>query len=246
MPERRFYCKHITQPTAELIGAETHHLISVCRLSVSDKIKLFDGNGTLAVASIVTIKSGKVGLSVESIEVFDRPADGQIVIAASLPKGRRLDWLISKCTELGVDRICPVVFDRTVKQPKNPKILERWLNLAVSAAKQSHRIFLPQIDMPLGLPQALEVLKADYPQSKMLFGSLDENAKAIMDVPIGRGGVIAIIGPEGGMTEEEQSLLVTNGAQPVGLTDTILRVETAAIAFAAVLTAMRNSKKQQR
>ena len=87
------------------------------------------------------------------------PKSRRIIIAVSVPKGERFDWLIEKCTELGVERICPVIFERTVRQPGNPKALDRWMNLAISAGKQCKRLFLPQIDPPTNSQDCIEAIK---------------------------------------------------------------------------------------
>ena len=113
----------------ELSVAEAHHLAAVLRLQAGDKVELFDGSGTLAVATVTTAKTRKATVQVEQLQVVPKPKDQQIVIAPAVAKGDRFDWLIGKRTELGVDRICPVLFERTVKQPKNPEITQRWQNL---------------------------------------------------------------------------------------------------------------------
>jgi 16S rRNA (uracil1498-N3)-methyltransferase len=116
----------------------------------------------------------------------------------------------------------------------------RFEAIAVESAKQCGRIFLPLIDKPLSFEKALENLRTDYPKAKIIFGSLQENAGSIINFNLG-SAVVAFIGPEGGLTEAEENLLLKIGAKPVRLTDTILRIETAAIAFAAILAAKRNA-----
>lgn len=235
----RFYCQSISKGQADLSGSEVHHLINVMRLNSGDKIELFDGKGTIGIAVIEKIKSGLVTFTVKDYQKYPKPNSPQIVIASSIAKGDRFEWMIAKCTELGVDKIVPVIFERTVKQPKNPKITNRWNSVAISSAKQCKRLFLPQINQPLLLEDALETIKNDYPKSILLSGSLDDNIKFVIDVEIDTD-VIAFVGPEGGTTDEEGELLQNYGAKPVRLTDNILRTETAAITFAAILSAKRN------
>lgn len=217
----------------------------VRRLVVGDEVELFDGVGTLAVGVIRTASNRKVTLDVRETRVLPKPKRPQIVIAASVAKGERFEWLIGKCTELGVDRICPVLFERTVKQAKNPKVNERWDNLAVSAAKQCRRVFLPQMDKPAPLTKAVETLSKEYPNAKFLLGSLSDSAQPLIDREFGSGDIVALVGPEGGLTEEEEALLQSYGCQAVRLTDTVLRIETAGVAFAAVLAARRNAQESK-
>jgi len=236
----RFYSSSISKSSVQLPAEEIHHLAGVRRLGRGDKVELFDGAGTLAIAEITAVSPRQVTLQVQEIQAIPRPAGPQIIIAVSVAKGSRFDWLIGKCTELGVDRISPLIFERTVKQPRNPKIIERWRNIAIAAAKQCRRIFLPQIDMPMPLQQGLEMLKKDFPQGRFLFGSLAVQALPLISIPFGSADVAAFVGPEGGFTEQEEAFLQNCGCQPVRLTDTILRTETAALAFAVILTAQRN------
>ena len=243
MNMHRFYCCPITNGKLPLATQQGHYMTRVMRLILHDNVELFDGKGTLAQATIVSVAGDKVIVEVNDLQSFDRPESGRIIMAASVAKGDRFDWLISKCTELGVDRICPVIFQRTVKQPGNPKIVQRYNKLAVAAAGQCGRLFLPQIDTPLKLPDALELLQKAYPRAKTLFGGLTENAEPLIKmVPIDND-VIAFVGPEGGFTEQENELLINHQALEIKLTATTLRVETAAITFAALLAAIRDGEQ---
>jgi 16S rRNA (uracil1498-N3)-methyltransferase len=236
----RFYCRVLKGPAAELTGGEAHHLFNVCRLKTGDEVELFDGAGTLATASVEKAASKSVLLKIVDLEKIEKPDKPEVIIAVSLPKGERFDWLLEKCTELGIDRITPVIFERTIKQPKNPKTVERWQNIAIAAAKQCRRIFLPQIDTPMTLSAALSALKKQHDKAEILVGSLDAKSPALITKQLGSKNVIAFIGPEGGITEDEKVLLEDCGGKFVRLTNTILRVETAALAFAAILTAGRD------
>jgi 16S rRNA (uracil1498-N3)-methyltransferase len=211
------------------------------RFKEGQMVELFDGRGTLAGAKIEKISSGQVTCRIENLQTVEKPAGPRIIIAASIPKADRFDLLIAKCTELGADRITPVLFERCVKQPKNPKAADRWRNITISAAKQCKRLFLPEIDKPLPLTEAISKLAADCPDSHKLIGSLDDNAQPLLEINFESKGVIAFIGPEGGLTDAENELLTAAGAVSVRMTNTVLRVETAAIAFAAILASARDN-----
>ena len=241
----RFHCDNITEPVTELSGSEAHHLASVCRLGKAESVELFDGAGTLATAVVEKATSKSVLLKVVNLEKTKKPDKPEVVIAVSCPKGERFDWLISKCTELGVDRIVPVIFERTVKQPKNPKVQQRWEKIAISSCKQCRRLFLPAINQPMSLDKTIEVLKEQYSGAKFYVGSLDRERNSIVDESVDCD-VVCFIGPEGGITESEKALLENCRAKFVRLTSTVLRVETAALAFAAVLTARRDSRMKEK
>jgi len=234
----RFYCESITTGHLRLDAVESHHIIHVLRLVVGERIELFDGRGTVAKAVISDIARKTVTVQVDNIRTMPSRTAGQIVIATSTAKAQRLDWLITKCTELGIDHIALVLFERTVKQAAGRSALQRYEKLAIAAAKQCGRIFLPKITGPLGFTETLEGLKKQYQQAQLIFGSLSTDA-AIIDKLPNNSNVIAFVGPEGGFTNKETTLLKGCGAIEVRLSDTVLRVETAAIAFAAILSAAR-------
>jgi 16S rRNA (uracil1498-N3)-methyltransferase len=240
MSLHRFYCNPLTESPVELAGTEAHHLISVLRLKAGDKVELFDGAGTVAVAAIREIVKRQVILQTEQIQRYPPRTSGRIIIAPGISKGERFDWLIEKCTELRTSHICPVIFERSVKQAANPKVIERWTKIAISAAKQSRRTFLPRIDPPAPLEDVLETLRKEYPDCRLIAGSLSTEAVPLTGQLFGQNDVAAFIGPEGGFTEAEQALLKDCSVQLVRLTDTVLRTETAAIAFASVLCALRD------
>ena len=252
MDAPRFYCGSLSESIVRLSASQTHHLADVLRLNVGQKVELFDGKGSLALAEIVRTAArklvrhspksrGGVDLKILETRTIQKPLHPQIIIAPSIAKGERFDWLIGKCTELGADRISPALFERTVKQPKNPKIVQRWQNLAIAASQQCRRLFLPQIDAPLPLPQVVETLKKDYPGANFLFGSLSDKSSPLYGRSFGSADLVAFVGPEGGLTEREEIFLNSQNCRPVRLTDTVLRIETAALAFAALFCAQRTS-----
>ncbi len=237
MKLHRFFCEHIGDSSAELVGSEAHHCASVYRLDKGSEVELFDGKGILAVATIIQAKNKKVTLDVSKVTSITKPTAPQITAAVSVAKQDRFELVIEKCTELGIDRVVPVIFERTVKQPKNVGTIDRWRRIAISAAKQSGRNFLPAIDNPSALTKFINDDRLWACQ--LLYGSLKENAESLTDWLFGESDVVFVVGPEGGLTEEESYLLQKRGAVGVQLTDTILRIETAALAFASVLTLKR-------
>ncbi|MFA5424333.1 MAG: RsmE family RNA methyltransferase [Phycisphaerae bacterium] len=240
MQIHRFYCDSINRLRTEILGPEARHAASVLRLSPGQTVEIFDGRGTLATAQIESIIPKKLLCRIENLQTTEKANRTQITIAVSVPKGDRFDWLIAKCTELGIDKIVPVIFERSVKNPKNPKAAERWRNITISAAKQSKRLFLPDIELPLTLEKSIVKFRAES-DSQILLGSLEDDAVPLTKIEFTSKNVIAFIGPEGGLTDEETKLLIEAGSKPVRITDTILRIETAAIAFAAILAAARDN-----
>ena len=241
MKPLRFYCRPITETTVTLTGREAHHLSVVLRLRAGALVELFDGTGAWAEATITDVQKDRVILAVKKQHLTPPAVTGRIVIAVSLAKADRFEWIISKCTELGADRICPIRFERTVKLAHNERARKRYEQLALAAAKQSLRLFLPNIDPPQSLPACLETLRNDYPRGRFILGSLSQNSMPLIELKWLNADVLAFIGPEGGLTDQEFNLLRRYEVQEVRLTDTILRVETAALALAALLAAQRHA-----
>ena len=207
----RLYCEKIERGVVVVCGDEAHHLTKVLRSRVGETVDLFDGKGITAVGAIARIGKDKVEISISSLETHTPRDAGRIIIAASVAKGERYDWLVGKCTELGVDRICPVLFERTVKQASGHSI-ERYNKLALSATKQCGRLFLPQIDAPATLADCLGRLSQEYPNARMLFGSTSEKAGTIFEHAQDVRDYVLFIGPEGGLTADEEQMLKSHGA----------------------------------
>ena len=238
----RFYCENFDIGSIELTGDEGRHLVSAMRLTAGSTVELFDGKGKLATAVVTSTTRKSAQLKVETVETFPPPTAGRVIIAASIAKGQRFDWLISKCTEIGVETIAPVICERTVKLAKGANAANRYEKLSLSAAKQCKRVFLPTIGQPEKLDAAIDKLKQQYPTAKIIYGGLSQNPSPIMDQIEAGKDVIAIVGPEGGFTDDEEKMLSEKGAVPVKLTQTILRTETAAITIAAILCTARDNK----
>ena len=236
----RFFVCPITEPEVELSPEEGRHAVGARRLRVGDEVELFDGQGRRARGRVEMIRKGRVTVAVEALQMA-APVEGRITLAASIAKGERFDWLVEKCTELGVDRIVPVRYSRTVKQASGERARQRYERLAVAAAKQSGRVYLPEIAEPMGLADCLAEIAARAEATTLLYGSWAPAATPVTQAWTGRD-VTAFVGPEGGLTAEEEEMLIRGQAKAVRLTGTILRVETAAVAFVAVLASLRDQQ----
>lgn len=244
MRTTRFFCDTINRGSNVFVsGAEFRYLTKVLRLKAGDSVELFDGRGAVAKAIIEKITKDSAQLKIRAKEVFGHRDSKRIIIASSMAKGRRFEDIIAACCQLGIDGIIPIIFERTVKQADSAITVRRFESIAVESAKQCGRNFLPAIDKPLSFEKALVNIQVEYPKAKVIFGSLAENTDSVINFDFGLDDVVAFIGPEGGLTDTEENLLGKINAKAVSLTDTILRIETAAIAFAAILAAKRDAGK---
>jgi 16S rRNA (uracil1498-N3)-methyltransferase len=239
--KHRFYCPQIEGQQAVLDAAQTHHLAHVLRLGPPDQVELFDGKGKIAQAVIRSISKKAAFLDIQEYQTFPPPAL-RIIIAASMAKSKRFDLLIEKCTEIGADHIAAVQFERTVKMGKETS-LDRYEKISISAAKQSGRLFLPVLSGPDSFDNTTIKLQNNYPKALWIYGENESSSNPVRSMLSDRMAsspeVIAVIGPEGGMTETEKKVLQDLGALDLCLSPNVLRVETAAIAFCAVLSAFR-------
>ncbi len=237
----RFFSKSIAKGKIELIGSESAHISKSLRLQSGDFVELFDGDGTVGNAVIETVGKNKIIVEVQQIKKGLPRRVGRIVIASSVAKADRFEWLVAKCTELGVDRIVPIIFDRTVKLGKGKNLNLRLNKIALESSKQCGRTFLPMIDEPIDLDCAAAKLKEQYSDAVFVFGSVGGKFESInaVRVDFDKSDVVVFIGPEGGFSDEELKFFSELGAIGIKLCDTVLRTETAGIAFASVLAAMR-------
>lgn len=237
----RFYCQTISD-NCVIEGSEAHHICSVLRFGKGDRVELFDGKGTTASAIITA--AGKRGVSLEPQKItFEQPRPhSRIVLVVSVAKDQRFDWLIAKATELGVEHICPALYHRTVKQSSGTAITQRYINIAVSSAKQSKRSYLPIIEKTRTFLEHLCALERQYDNHLLITSSLSDKAVNLLKSPAidTTADKIIFVGPEGGFTEDEEAALNEKNALQVRLTRTILRVETAALAIASVFAINRD------
>ena len=230
----RFYCERLDGDRALLDSTQSHHLSHVLRLEVGQIVQVFDGNGLLADAKIEQIGRNQVLLHVVEITHLPPKTSGRVILAVSIAKGERFDWMIEKCTELGVDHIAAVQCDRTVKMGKS-SALERYKKIVLAAAKQCGRAFLPTLSGPAALNRTLDSLRAVYPEAVLLYGDADGVSLDSVSGSAAGKDTIVCIGPEGGFSASELAFLASSNACAVSANPNILRIETAAIAFAVFL-----------
>lgn len=239
MRKVRFYCEQI-EPLSTLNAVESNHLTRVLRLTEGAPIELFDGCGTLAEGIVETVNRKKTTVRTNRIEQTAPPQTGRIILAVSYAKGQRFDWMVEKCTELGVDHIAAVQFERTVKQGKASG-LERLEKIALSAAKQCMRLNLPKLSGPGKLKETVEQLKADYPRAILISGHPNGQPIESINTDGAPSDTIVFIGPEGGFTDVEQQYFNTLNAAAICINPNVLRIETAAIAFCTLLAHKRTT-----
>jgi 16S rRNA (uracil1498-N3)-methyltransferase len=217
---------------------EAHHLRDVLRLETGAPLEVFDDAGAVGRAVVVACSARGVTVRVDEVTAgADRGL--RWTIAAAVPKGNRADWMIEKLSELGASRFVPLAAGRSVVLPEGRGKRQRWERIAVEAAKQSKRRGVMTIADLTPLPEAIKRLEGAAGWVLSTAGDAVPMGQALLVSPARRKRDLTIfIGPEGGWTDDELRLFAQSALTPVRLTATILRVETAAVAAAAIVGAV--------
>mgnify|MGYP004665047041 FL=1 len=207
---------------------DKHHIINVMRMKLNDKIEIVY-NEKVYMCEINDISKKDVSYSVKDIIDINNELPVKVTIAVSLVNEKKLDFILQKCTELGVYDFILVNSDRSkIKiDGKEKKKIERWNTITKEAAEQSHRNIKPIVRDIMSIN---DVLKLDY--DLKLTCSTKENEKTIKNVlqnSTNCDRIIIVVGPEGGLTVSEEEKLEKNGFIPVTLGNLILRTETVPI-----------------
>ena len=215
---------------------EAHHARDVLRLPDGAAVEVFDDAGAVG-AGVLRLHGDEASVVVDRAEM-PAAAGGVIslTVAAAVPKGNRADWMVEKLSELGVATFIPLAAARSVVLPEGRGKHDRWNRIATEAAKQSRRAGVMRI---AGLTSFADALR----ETSRAWFLATEVADAVSITralrQMGRGTALtAFIGPEGGWTADEVCEFLAAGATPVRLTPTILRVETAAVATAAIVASL--------
>jgi 16S rRNA (uracil1498-N3)-methyltransferase len=206
----------------------------VRRLGPGAVVEVFDGDGFATRAEVTEAGRDWVELVVVGEPLPDREPACRLTLATAVPKGERFDWLIEKATELGVERLVPIVTERSVVDPRAAK-LDRLRRLIVEAAKQCGRNRLMALDPPL--PWSHWLAESSTVAARLIAHPGGMPPRAWPRALPGRRATLAI-GPEGGFTEAEVEAARATGWQVVGLGATLLRIETAGLAGCAAILAL--------
>jgi 16S rRNA (uracil1498-N3)-methyltransferase len=231
---RRLLVEQLEPGEVKLSPDQAHHARDVLRLREGDEAELFTASGQAARGTLASVTPGEVIVRVG--EVTDsRPAAVQLTIASAIPKAARADWMIEKLSELGVYKFIPLITDRSVVHPEGKGKLARWQRLAGESAKQSQRPGVMRIAPLTPVRDVLADVTADTTALPLCTGPDAKPFSSVLPFP---PSMLLLIGPEGDWSEAELKVFADRHLTPLSLGATILRVETAAIAAAAVVAAL--------
>ncbi|WP_169293779.1 16S rRNA (uracil(1498)-N(3))-methyltransferase [Advenella sp. EE-W14] len=243
MATPRFYCP-IPLPLNETIALPdnvAHHASRALRLREGDEIVLFDGKQGQYHAEL-RFMNGKAMAAIKYFNAQEHELKGKITLVQGLPSGDKMDWIIEKASELGVQHLIPIQAERSVLNLTGNRLEKRqdhWEKVAISAGEQCGRNRILQIE-PL---QTLARFVSNHPQldhNLLCHPEGGTDLATYLKAQADAKEICLIVGPEGGWSDRELDLLKKNGACQITYGSRVLRTETAGLALTAACSALMN------
>jgi len=237
----RIYSEQDLSPGREVLLPEQagEHVARVLRMERGHPLILFNGDGRECDARLASLAKRAVTAEVLAIREVDREATLKLTLAQSIARGEKMDWILQKATELGVARIVPLVTERTevrLDEERAGRRLAHWHSVVASACEQSGRNRLPELDAPQKLDRWLGSLDAATGEARLaLLPEGEIGPRELGGLP---QGALLVIGPEGGLADNDIAMLRHAEFRGLKLGPRVLRTETAGIAALAALQAM--------
>lgn len=220
--------EYITRTEVEITGDEFNHLVHVMRRSIGDSIRVVDGKGTAYDVILTSIKKRTaVGIINDRYDHHGEPDIAVHLAVGVLKNPAKFDFLVEKVTELGAQRIIPLMTERTF--PKHAKVA-RWQKLALAAMKQCGRSVLPQVDEMQTVPEVLKTIRS-YNLAIVCHESQEarQSVSSLLQMKSATSQILLLVGPEGGFSDSEVDSCVKAGCSVASFGSRRLRTETAAI-----------------
>lgn len=222
-----------------ITGDDVNHIKNVLRMKPGTKIRISNREDADYLCHISEISDDEILAVIEEKDEKGTELPAKITLFQGIPKGDKMELVIQKNVELGVHRIVPVAMRRSIVKLDAKKAAsrqERWQKISEAAAKQSKRMIVPEVELPVSFKEAVEMAKG---MDHFIFPY--ENAEGMKDTreaieAVKPGDMVGIfIGPEGGFEETEVGAAIEAGAKVISLGKRILRTETAGMALLAML-----------
>jgi 16S rRNA (uracil1498-N3)-methyltransferase len=218
-----------------LQSREARYILAVLRLGPGDEVTVFDGEGREYRTALFDDYEGGVYLSIQEELNPERESPVRITLGQGLLKGEKMKFVIQKATELGVDRIIPIVSSRSiplVEGERETLRIERWRRIAQEAAKQCGRTVVPEVAT---IHELGDFLSQGEGTGLILWEGEPTPLREVIEKIDPKGGITLLIGPEGGFSEEEVSTAQGSDFLVAGLGQRILRAETASLSVLSIL-----------
>lgn len=240
---RRFFVEHtgIVGETVQLPDSESRHISRVLRLEPGEAVELLDGTGLIYSAELVEV-GRQVRARITAVRSEHETMAVKLFVGQGQLKGQKMDTVVQKCTELGVNRLMPFWSSRCqgkLQEGQNGKKQERYRRIMESACKQCFRPDLMVVDSPRMFTDLLHAFPADEGRLRLLFWEEEHYfSMHMLAVPENLREAVILLGPEGGLTIEEAEMAKAEGWLTVSLGRRILRAETATLAAVSLMQFM--------
>lgn len=237
MEENRFYhSENLELKLVVELGAQTHiHATKVLRLKVGDQFALFNGDGFDYVVKVIEISKHKTSVEIINKYEVNHESPLKITLAQGIAAGDKMDWVIQKTVELGIESIQPLFTERSIvklDRERADKKLEHWRTVAISACEQTGRAIIPEILSPLTLSQWLS---AQQKKNNLKLILTPSKAQNINQLEKPSSSIDFMVGPEGGFSDKEMALALNSAFIPINFGQRILRTETASIVALSIM-----------
>ena len=217
----------------ELEPEPSHHLLQVLRLGPGATLQLFDGSGAEYAASIAEVSKKQVEVEVHELLRLEPSANLSICLMLGISRGERMEFALQKAVELGVSALQPLFTERCQVKLSGQRLMQRlahWRRLIINACEQSGRCRIPDLMQPQTLTTALQ---QERPGISLLLDPHGQRSLPELSEPVSK--VTLLVGPEGGLSDEERSQAQHHNFMGIRLGPRILRTETAPLAAIAAL-----------
>ncbi len=235
----RIYTAQELTVGAEILLPEQagEHAVRVLRLERGHPLILINGDGHEYEAELASRAKRAVTAIIKQVRAVDREATLSITLAQSIARGEKMDWILQKATELGVSRIVPLITERTevkLDEERAERRMAHWDSVIESACEQCGRTTLPVLSPPQRIDRWLTALDFGGMRLAMIPGG----ETTVHELPSMQAGVMVVVGPEGGLSEQDVAMLRQGDFVGLKLGPRILRTETAGVAVIAALQAL--------
>jgi 16S rRNA (uracil1498-N3)-methyltransferase len=238
---RRFHIEdnNIIDDSIIINGDKARHIVNVLRLGVNDNIFLFDNEGTTYNGIIVDKEKESIKVKIVDKKIVREDDKKEIILGQAITKGKKMDFILQKCTELGISSIIPFFSERSIPRWDSIKSMNKvlhWKKIVAASVEQSGIRKMPLVNDMLNLSDLI-IKNKFHGFLKLIFweGEFELGLKKIFSSVSIPEKIIFIVGPEGGFSENEVLLAKKNGFIPVGLGNFTLRAETASIAVLSII-----------
>ncbi len=229
MKLQRFFIENVLKEGNEVNITDVdfvHQIFHVFRKKVGDEIVLLDNSGFEFLAEVASLNKKEVNLRILNRKEVENILKNEVILFASLIKKDKFEWVLEKCTELGVNKFVPIVSERSEKKGLN---IERARKIIKEASEQSERGIMPEICEPITLEEALGNLNYNAIALHLEGGEFEEGKlKSFSKLGL-------FIGPEGGWSDRDIELFVKYNIPLITLGSQVLRAETASVAVCSKL-----------